>query len=225
MTRSGVSDTRKGYSMDSFLREHARMKVRKLVWPMFLVCGVLTAAFLPACEEKTEEEAPPAEAGKASGGEAAGAGAGTGAGTAGTGTGAAALKKEEPPPPPPKPEDVCTSLVTAVKAKDEAKVLALSTAGSATALTPEAKEHVMAELGAANCGAAKVDGAAATVALTGGAEPQDAPFVKDGADWKFDAAAYLTKYPPAKGAKGKAAKGKEKDHGKAKAKAKGKHKH
>lgn len=190
------------------------MKVRKLVWPMFLVCGVFTA-FLPACEEKTEEEAPPA-AEKAAGGESGGA------------TGAAMKKEEVPPPPPPapKPEEACAALVTAVKAKDEAKVLALSTAASATALTPEAKEHVMGELGAATCGAAKVDGPGATVALTGGAEPQDAPFVKDGNEWKFDAAAYLTKYPPAaKNAKGKAAKGKEKDHGKGKAKAKGKHKH
>ena len=188
------------------------MKVRKLVWPMFLVCGVFTA-FLPACEEKTEEEAPPAaEGGKGTGGESGGA--------------AAPKKEEAPPPPAPKPEEACASLVTAVKAKDDAKVLALSTAASATALTPEAKEHVMAELGAATCGAAKVDGPGATVALTGGAEPQDAPFVKDGAEWKFDAAAYLSKYPPAaKNAKGKAAKGKEKDHGKGKAKAKGKHKH
>ena len=178
------------------------MKVRKLVWPMFLFCVVLTA-----CEEKTEgegeKEAIPAE-----------------------GVKPAEAPPPAPPPPPkepamPPPAEVCTSLINAIKAKDEAKVLSLSAPTTPGALGSEgAKEHLMTTLAAANCGAAKVEGDNATVAVTAEEVNQDLPFVKAADGWKFDGAAYLSKYPPAdkaaKNAKGKNAKLKGKVKGKGK---------
>jgi hypothetical protein len=80
----------------------------------------------------------------------------------------------------------------------------------------------MAALAPVTCGTAKVEGDSATVPLTGGDTVQEAVFTKAADGWKFDGAAFLTKYPPAekaeKGAKGKAKGKKGKEHAKGKGK-------
>jgi hypothetical protein len=182
-----------------FFKEHAHMKVRKLVWPWFLLCVLLAA-----CEEKTEggaegEAAAPAAEGAAK-------------------PEAAPAPKE---PPIPGPQDVCTTMLGALKAKDEAKVLSLSTPATAAALGAEgAKEHFWTALGPVTCGTAKIEGDNAMVPLTGGEAVQEAVFTKASDGWKFDGAQFLTKYPPAEKAdkaakgkgKGKKGKGKGKKH-------------
>ena len=105
-------------------------------------------------------------------------------------------------------------MVNALKGKDEAKLAALSTPATQGALGAEgAKDHLTDSLSNGTCGAAKVEGDNATVAVTAGEAAQDVPFVRSSDGWKFDGAAYLAKYPvPEKAGKGK--KGHGKDHGK-----------
>lgn len=174
------------------------MKVRKLVGPVVMLCLALAA-----CEDKSETEEAPAAPAEAKPAEPA-------------------PPPKPPEPPQPSPQEVCGAVTNAAKAKDEAKLGTLVSKSSTEALAAEgAKEHLLAALGTALCGAAKVEGENATVPLTGGETPQEATFVKQADGWKFDAGAYLAKYPaPEKEKPGKGKKGK--DHGKGKAK--GKHK-
>lgn len=171
------------------------MKVRKLV-PVFVVCFLSVA-----CEEKNEGgEAEAAPIAEGAGKNAAVKTADTPAPSAAAAPAPVAAKE----PPAPGPQDICTALVGAVKAKDEAKVMASSTAATASALVAEgAKEHLMAALVPVACGTAKIDGEMAVVPLSGGEAPMEAAFVKGGDGWKFDGAAFLAKYPAAKSAKGK----------------------
>lgn len=179
------------------------MKLRRVVWPVVMVCGALLAGPL-ACEEKPQGEQ-----------EAAGAEGKTdslkeGAAKPGEPVEAASPTPPPPPPPPatPPPAESCTSLINALKAKDDAKVASLSTPTTQQALGAEgAKDHVTQALSNGTCGAAKVEGDTATVAVTAGEAGQDVPFVKAADGWKFDGAAYLAKYPvPEKAAKGKKGK-------------------
>jgi hypothetical protein len=191
------------------------MQVRNLVWPLFVVCFLVTG-----CEEKNE--APEAEAAPAEGAnkEAAGKEGAAKPAESPQPVAAAPVPAAAKEPPVPGPQDVCTALTGAIKAKEEPKVLASSTPATATALAAEgAKEHLMAALAPVACGMAKVDGETASVPLTGGEAPYEATFVKAADGWKFDGVAFLAKYPPA--AKGKGKKAAAHDKGK---KAHGKHK-
>lgn len=167
------------------------MTARKAVWPMF----VLSFVFVAACEEKN---AAPEQAAAAAAAAAAEAKPGTEAAAA---AGAAKGVEAAAPAPVkevvlPSPQDVCNQLIEAAKAKDEAKVLVLSTPATQTAFAAEGvKDHVMGTLAAASCGVAKVDGDNAVVPL-GATEPaQEATFSKAADGWKFDGAAFVAKYP------------------------------
>ncbi|RYF11858.1 MAG: hypothetical protein EOO40_02480 [Deltaproteobacteria bacterium] len=187
------------------------MKVRKLVVMMFPLCALLTVG-TTACEEKNDAEAE----GKKD--EAAAAAPAEAAKPIDAAKPLEMAKPAEPAAPKepaaPPPAEVCGQLIGAVKAKDEAKVLALSTPSTVGALGAEgAKEAVMVALANVTCGAAKVEGDNAVVTVTGGEVVQDVPFAKVSDMWKFDAAGYLSKYPPKH--KGKDIK---EHHGKAAAK-------
>ena len=120
-----------------------------------------------------------------------------------------------PPPPPPSPAEVCANVVGALRTKDDAKLTAVSTPASGTALAAkESKEHVVKLLAEGTCGMAKVEEDKATVTVTTGGQPVDVAFVKLGDGWKFDAVTFLEKNPakaghPA-GKKGKEAHAKPK---------------
>lgn len=185
------------------------MKVYQLLWVLVVSCVGLVA-----CEEKeelpVEEEAPvaaPAPSNPAA-------------------PPAAAPAAPAPAAMVPGPVQVCSGLVDAAKAKDAARFASTSTPTSSAVLA-DAKliEQLYAHLSTATCSEAKVagEGALVTAATTDGA--RELPFAKAAEGWKFDAAAYIAKYPfaqkqeaaPAKG------KGKGRHHGKeGKGKKKGK---
>lgn len=171
------------------------MTARKAVWPMFVLSFVTVAA----CEEKNAAPEQPAAAAAAAaaaeakpGTEAAAAAGAAKAVEAGAAAAPAAVKEVVLP----SPQDVCNQLIEAAKAKDEAKLLVLSTPATQTAFAAEGvKDHVIATLAAASCGVAKVDGDNAVVPL-GATEPaQEATFSKAADGWKFDGAAFVAKYP------------------------------
>lgn len=165
------------------------MTARKLVWPLFVVSFVNVAA----CEEKNAGSEQPAAA-PAAAAEAAAANANEAAKAADAAAATATAQVKEAPMP--SPQDVCNSLIEAAKAKDEAKLLVLSTPATQTALATEgAKEHVFGTLAAATCGVAKVDGESAVVPLGATQPAQEATFSKAAEGWKFDGAAFLAKYP------------------------------
>ncbi len=108
------------------------------------------------------------------------------------------------------PQQACNNLIEAAKAKDDAKFLANATDVTAQAMADAAsKEMMFGMMATATCGEGVVEGEKATVPVTAGADKRDVPFVKIGDAWKFDAAEYMNKYPPApaKGKKAKKAKG------------------
>jgi hypothetical protein len=132
-------------------------------------------------------------------------------------------KPAEPAAPAPAPTETasaatqCGKLLEAIKAKNVEGILALSTDGSAEAITAESVEMIAAEMGdAAACGEEKLDGEKATVAVTAAEGARDIPFAKVGTDWKFDTKTYAEKYPPkkGKGKKGKKEKAKKGKKGK-----------
>lgn len=174
------------------------MKLRTL--GLFLAMPLVFAG----CEDGDAaggEEAAAGAAGEGEGGEGAGGEAGEGTAEGGEVAGPAA---------------VCATLIAAIKAKNVDDVVANSLEGAAESVTAESIEGMAAALGEATCGEETVDGDKATVSATAGEETREIPFGKDGDTWKFDAAAYATKYPPpaadepAKGKKKKKKKGKKK---------------
>lgn len=185
------------------------MKVSKVVWPLCVV-----GFFAVACEDKNEAAAPAADAAPAA---AAAEDANKKVADAAAVPVVAPVAKE---PAIPGVDEVCKGLVEAAKGKDEAKVLAVSTANTVQAVGVEAaKEHLFTILGESSCGVVKSTGDESIVTLSAGEASYDAQFIKSAEGWKFDGAAFLAKYPPvAKKAAGKKAAGKAK-HGH------GKHKH
>lgn len=158
------------------------MTATKFVWPMFLLifstaaCEEKTAA-PEATEAKPAETAPVAEAPKAEAAPVV----------------AAPAAKEAALPGP---ADVCTTLCEAAKAKDDSKFLSLSTPATQTVLAADgAKEHILKTLGAATCGAVKLEGESASINLQGTTPAQEATFTKTADGWRFDGAAFLAKYP------------------------------
>jgi hypothetical protein len=123
----------------------------------------------------------------------------------------------EQEPAPPGPADVCGQIIEAAKAKDEGKLLALCTPGSAEALAATDKDAVFTAIATGACGAAEEDGDKATVALAAGEKALELPLTKVADAWKFDTVAYLAKYPrtakkpePGKKKRGKKKRGKKK---------------
>jgi hypothetical protein len=165
------------------------MKRRTVVWLVALSLGGIVA-----CEETAETDpvdneaiAPAPADEKAPAGERQRAGEQAG----------------EAEPGAPGPADVCGEIVEAAKAKDEGKLLALCTPGSADSLAAADKEAVFTAIAASACGAATAEGGKATVAVTAGEKAMELPFTKVADAWKLDTAAYLEKYPPAKAEGGK----------------------
>ena len=110
--------------------------------------------------------------------------------------------------PAPSAVEICKGIVEAAKAKDEAKIVAVSVAGAGDALAGEGvREHMFALLTDAVCGEEKKseDGAKVEVALTKGEEKMELPFTKVGDTLKADIALFVEKHPAKKedGKKGK----------------------
>lgn len=187
------------------------MTAHKFVLPLFLL-GFVTAA----CEEKQAPAPTPEAAADAKAPEAAAAAAEPTKG----GEPVVAAAKDVPVVGP---QEVCGAIIDAAHNKDDGKIVSLSTPATATAFNAEgAKDHVIKTFAAAACGAPKIEGDSATIALANTTPPQEATFSKSADGWRFDGAAFLAKYPvkavkeAAKKAVGKAQKkGKEikKKHG------------
>ncbi len=191
----------------------APASISRLMWAGALAFGLGSCTEKPAEEAKPTEEAKPAEEGQKAPEVAAKPGE-EGQKAAAPAVAAPVAVAPAPEPQIPPPADVCSELIMALKAKDEVKVLSLSTPASAAALSMEgAKARLMQALHEGMCGAAKVDGDMAVVMVQVGSASQDLPFAKADNAWRFDAPTYFSKYPPAPAAKAahkaKAAHGKK----------------